>query len=185
MSLVRSFALLWLVTFALAGPAAAPAPGVYAAFAQTQAEPAHTSYDRDTPRSRNRTPVGSSAIRVYDTSTKVSRAQTAATAFRRAPKGVTRNFPAPSAGHPRLQNAYRELFREQDRIPGGTAGAIRESGDHIEKGRGYVKNLDRILQKERLSDDDFFTGIRVRNDLYDALKSRGQGGGLERYVQNP
>jgi hypothetical protein len=50
--------------------------------------------------------------------------------------------------------------------PRGTAGAIREWGDHVEKGRGFVKNLDRILNKERLSDDDFFTAVRVRNDIY-------------------
>jgi RHS repeat-associated protein len=80
---------------------------------------------------------------------------------------------------------YRHLFREQDQIPGGTAGAIREAGDHIEKGRGYVKNLDRILNQERLTDDDFLTAIRVRNDLYDALKSRGQHRGLEDFVGNP
>jgi hypothetical protein len=101
-----------------------------------------------------------------------------------APK-AGRNFPAPSASHPRLQNAYRQRFRARDQVPGGTAGAIRAQGDHIEKGRGYVKNLDRIVNKERLSGDDFFTAIRVRNDLYDALRSRNQHRGLDDFVRNP
>lgn len=81
----------------------------------------------------------------------------------------------------RLEGALRELFRESDKIPGGTAGAIRQElktgvpvggRSHIQKGQERVTQLERILAREELSPADRATAESVLRDLRDALSGK-------------
>jgi hypothetical protein len=67
-----------------------------------------------------------------------------------------------------------ELFRPRDRYPGGTAEAIRRGQGHIKKGKERIKRLDKIIRRERLDEAGRAAAERVRNDLIDALRSRGE-----------
>lgn len=88
--------------------------------------------------------------------------------------GGGRNFPRPPAKNPALDRAVNQLFRAEDRFPGGTAEAIRRGQGHIQKGRDRIRELNGILRRERLGAADRATAERVRNDLIDALKSQGR-----------
>jgi len=87
----------------------------------------------------------------------------------------------PQASNPKLQNTLRELFRDSDKIPGGTAGAVRhelKTGElvggksHLQKGRERVVRLERILAQENLSPDDRALAERILHDLREALAGR-------------
>ncbi len=85
----------------------------------------------------------------------------------------------PAAANARLQGAIEQLFRAGDKLPGGTAGAIREelrTGElvggrsHLLKGQQRARQLQRILQQEELSAADRTTAQRVLTDLQNALR---------------
>lgn len=84
----------------------------------------------------------------------------------------------PGAENPRLQKTFNELWRENDQIPGGTAGAIiyevitREligGKSHKRKGQERLRGLQKILQKENLNQDDTKKLIEAMEDLKYAL----------------
>ena len=88
--------------------------------------------------------------------------------------GSGRNFPRPPAKDPKLDRVMDQLFRAEDRYPGGTAEAIRRGQGHIIKGKERVRQLEKIVKGRPLGDADRATAERVRNDLIDALKSQGE-----------
>jgi hypothetical protein len=86
----------------------------------------------------------------------------------------------PGADHPRLLLAFKALFRENDQIPGGTAGAIiieRQTGglvggkSHEQKGKERRRQLEIIKEKEehKLSVRDKSNLENVLEDLDYAL----------------
>jgi hypothetical protein len=77
---------------------------------------------------------------------------------------------APVVENARLQGTINQLFRTGDKIPGGTAGAIRAEGSHIQKGMDRIKELQRILKTENLSASDRAAAERVTKDLEDAMR---------------
>jgi RHS repeat-associated protein len=87
----------------------------------------------------------------------------------------------PMAANPRLQRTIEALFQASDKIPGGTAGAIRHelgTGElvggtsHIIKGEERIRNLQRIMREEKLSPADRGTAQRLMHDLQTALKGK-------------
>jgi RHS repeat-associated protein len=87
----------------------------------------------------------------------------------------------PKAANLRLQRTIDALFQTTDRLPGGTAGAIRhelETGElvggssHLIKGADRIRNLERIMRTENLSPADRATAQRLIHDLQDALKGK-------------
>ena len=87
----------------------------------------------------------------------------------------------PKASNPALQRTIDALFQPTDRLPGGTAGAIRhelETGElvggrsHLIKGADRIRNLERIMRRENLSPADRATAQRLLHDLQDALKGK-------------
>lgn len=102
--------------------------------------------------------------------------------FLRGPAWKTIPGVAPSAANPGLRSIFKELFRPTDKIPGGTAGAIRHeiqtgqlagNKSHIIKGLERARQLAKIIQKGNLSENDAATARAVLDDLLDALKSGG------------
>jgi hypothetical protein len=76
----------------------------------------------------------------------------------------------------------KELFREGETIPGGTAGAVRHEvrtgalvggKSHIRKAIERRRQLQHILQREYLSSQDRSTAEQLFNDLRDALRAAG------------
>jgi hypothetical protein len=87
----------------------------------------------------------------------------------------------PRAANARLQRTIDALFQPTDRIPGGTAGAMRhelQTGDrvggtfHSMKGQNSINRLRNILREEKLSPADRATAQRLMHDLQDALKGK-------------
>jgi RHS repeat-associated protein len=85
---------------------------------------------------------------------------------------------APRAENARLQGVINQLFRPTDKVPGGTAGAIREeirTGKpvggtfHRTKGEERARQLEKIIQEEKLSSADRATAQEMLKDLGDAL----------------
>ncbi len=81
----------------------------------------------------------------------------------------------------KLKNTADELFRDADKIPGGTAGAIRQelkTGEfiggksHILKGQQRVKNLEKVLREEDLSVQDRIVANQLLKDLQNALAGK-------------
>lgn len=84
----------------------------------------------------------------------------------------------PGADNTRLQKTFNELWRENDQIPGGTAGAIIYEvttraliggKSHKRKGQERLRGLQNILQKETLNQDDTKKLIEAMEDLEYAL----------------
>jgi hypothetical protein len=76
----------------------------------------------------------------------------------------------------------KELFRESETMPGGTAGAVRHEvrtgvlvggKSHIRKAIERRRQLQHILQREHLSPQDRSTAEQLFNDLRDALRVAG------------
>lgn len=92
----------------------------------------------------------------------------------------------PTASNAALSNTISALFRAGDRIPGGTAGAIRNEAItgqatggvfHLQKGIERIANLERILRRETLNAADRATAERLLGDLRDAVNfAREQAG---------
>jgi hypothetical protein len=88
---------------------------------------------------------------------------------------------SPNATDSTLQDAYRNLWRPQDKNPGGTIGELLrevEAGGplkHLEKAKGRLKQLlDRIADTNNpLSPSDRAGAERVINDLKDAIRTAG------------
>jgi hypothetical protein len=96
------------------------------------------------------------------------------------PDKRTDEIQKPSADNPELKRVIRRLFQPTDRYPGGTAGAIRHeraTGDllspagHEQKGREFVRWLEKILQKQNLGPRDRATAEALRDDLVKALST--------------
>jgi hypothetical protein len=85
---------------------------------------------------------------------------------------------APVATNPRLQGALSELFRAQDRVPGGTAGALKyekltgellsRTGHEI-KARQRIGQLRSIRDREELDPADRRLLDDLLHDLQHAL----------------
>ncbi|MGH7719357.1 MAG: RHS repeat-associated core domain-containing protein [Gemmatimonadaceae bacterium] len=85
----------------------------------------------------------------------------------------------PTASNPALQRTIAALFRAGDRIPGGTAGAIRREAVtgrpvggrwHLPKGIERIRNLERILAREKLSTGDRALAEQLLRDLRSAVR---------------
>ena len=79
---------------------------------------------------------------------------------------------------PGLKDAFDKLFQEDDEVPGGTAGAVREelrTGEpvggkfHSEKAQGRARQIEKILKKNNLNPADRRDALNVMNDLLNAL----------------
>jgi hypothetical protein len=88
----------------------------------------------------------------------------------------------PTAEDPRLQRVIQELFRANARLPGGTAGAVRHevrTGElvggksHIRKAIERRRQLQQLLRRVDLSDQDRTTAQRLLDDLHAALREAG------------
>jgi RHS repeat-associated protein len=87
----------------------------------------------------------------------------------------------PSAANPRLQRAIDALFQSTDKMPGGTAGAIRHElstgelvggSSHLMKGEERIRSLQRIMREEKLNPKDRGTAQRLMHDLQSAMKGK-------------
>jgi RHS repeat-associated protein len=85
----------------------------------------------------------------------------------------------PTASNPALQRTISALFRAGDRIPGGTAGAIRLEATtgravggrfHFQKGIERIRNLENILGREELPGADRALAERLLSDLRSAVR---------------
>lgn len=88
---------------------------------------------------------------------------------------------APKVANPKLKNAMSSLFRRSDKIPGGTAGAIRSEKatgglvggkSHVIKGEQSIRRLERIIKQEPLNSSDRRIAEEVIRDLRDALAGK-------------
>jgi len=90
-------------------------------------------------------------------------------------KIITAGIPnRPPAVNRRLQDVFEQLWRDSDRIPGGTAGALRYElprgiSTHVKKARERIRNLERIIKEENLIMKDRETARRVIEDLRKSL----------------
>jgi hypothetical protein len=91
-------------------------------------------------------------------------------------------YEPPTVEDPRLQRVIHELFRVNARIPGGTAGAVRHevrTGErvggksHIRKAIERRRQLQHLLRRADLSDQDRATVQQLLGDLQDALREAG------------
>ena len=78
--------------------------------------------------------------------------------------------------NPRLGNAVDEIYRIENKRPGGTSGELqreREAGGarrHEQKARGWVRGLENILREEPLSDSDRDVAEAMKKELEEALE---------------
>ena len=88
---------------------------------------------------------------------------------------------APKAQSPELQRVINTLYQESDRLPGGTAGAVRHelsTGDlmspagHSIKAANTINRLNRIIVSGRLSPRDMEVAHALVQDLRNALGGR-------------
>jgi hypothetical protein len=98
---------------------------------------------------------------------------------RAAAADATATAGIPSATNPALRRTISALFRRGDRIPGGTAGAIRQeaaSGTavggrfQLQKGIERIRNLENILAREELSAADRAVAEQLLSDLRSAVQ---------------
>jgi tRNA C32,U32 (ribose-2'-O)-methylase TrmJ len=85
-----------------------------------------------------------------------------------------------SVANPKLKNAVDQIYRPGATVgDGGLADAIRhekETGEmvgghpHTQKGRERLKNLENILAKEKLNEQDAKTIKKLISDLKQALE---------------
>ena len=89
---------------------------------------------------------------------------------------------SPTAENPRLQRVIQELFRTNARLPGGTAGAVRHEvrmgelvggKSHIRKAIERRRQLQQLLRRVDLSDQDRTTVRQLLDDLHAALREAG------------
>jgi hypothetical protein len=92
-----------------------------------------------------------------------------------------RRFPYPATADEQLAGAYRQIYRAEDKRPGGTAGELRRELDaglrgrdtHIQKAKERRSQLNRILRtRTDLSSSDRRMAEHVRDDLSDAISYR-------------
>ncbi len=85
---------------------------------------------------------------------------------------------ASAAQNPELKDIVARLYQTTDKIPGGTAGAIRDevaTGQYINQAGHFIKAAERITQLERLvnsgalSGSDLMIAGHILNDLKNAL----------------
>lgn len=102
-------------------------------------------------------------------------------------KNLTRpssSLKKPSAKDPELQNLINDLFKPQDRLSGGTAGAVRNelrTGEataetfHSEKAEEYIRAINKLLRRRSMGQGppldpvDQATAEAIRADLQNAL----------------
>ncbi|MBI5624485.1 MAG: hypothetical protein HY924_11965 [Elusimicrobia bacterium] len=97
-----------------------------------------------------------------------------------ASDGKSSSLKKPSAKDPQLQRAIDRLFQETDRLPGGTAGAVRNEARtglptgnkfHAMKAQQNITNLEKILRRTNLDPVDRATAEALVADLKNALKA--------------
>jgi RHS repeat-associated protein len=75
-----------------------------------------------------------------------------------------------------LRNAIDQLYRRGAKIgDGGTADLIRATGDpnHVYKAAGFIKNLERIIRTQTLSDIEREIAVNLHQDLINAILENG------------
>lgn len=86
-----------------------------------------------------------------------------------------------SIQNPTLRNIFNSLYRGTDKLPGGTAGAIRyeqETGEllsksgHLEKGETTINGLNRLLQNPNVSQGDKQITQILLNQLSNVIKGK-------------
>jgi hypothetical protein len=84
----------------------------------------------------------------------------------------------PASKDPDLNNILEQLFRQSDRVPGGTAGAVRNEYNtslptggkfHLQKAQDSIRALNRILKRADLDPVDRATAEAVVKDLQNAV----------------
>ena len=92
-----------------------------------------------------------------------------------APKGI---LTKPTADNPALRRAIDSMYKPGDRIPGGSAGAVRyedatgkpiKGKYHREKAENSLGRLRNIMRKQQLSPQDQKTAQLLIRDLEDAI----------------
>jgi uncharacterized membrane protein len=87
----------------------------------------------------------------------------------------------PTATNQALRRTLEALYQPSDRIPGGTAGAIRQElathqpvggAWHFQKGLERIANLEHIIKRQHLSAEDLATGRTELGNLRDALHGK-------------
>jgi hypothetical protein len=87
----------------------------------------------------------------------------------------------PLVSNPTLQGIVNKLFQVTDRLPGGTAGAVRyelATGDlmspsgHSGKAQEVIVALTNLLKSGKLTFNDQIVCRRLIQDLSDALKTQ-------------
>jgi len=87
----------------------------------------------------------------------------------------------PLVSNPTLQDIVNKLFQETDKLPGGTAGAVRYellTGDlmspsgHSMKAQEAIVAITNLLKRGKLSFNDQIVSRRLIQDLSDALKTK-------------
>lgn len=87
----------------------------------------------------------------------------------------------PAAADPRLQNFINMLFQASDKLPGGTAGAVRyeaqtgnllSASGHAQKAQEIINGLQRLLNGGTLSPGDTATARGLIEDLKNALSKQ-------------
>lgn len=95
-------------------------------------------------------------------------------------EGPSSSIKKPSAKDPQLQRAIDRLFQETDRLPGGTAGAVRNEARtglptgnkfHTMKAQQNITNLEKILRRTNLDPVDRATAEALVADLKSALQA--------------
>jgi RHS repeat-associated protein len=90
----------------------------------------------------------------------------------------------PKAENERLQKAIDQLHKPTDTMPGGTAGAIEHevrTGElvggksHIQKGIERLRQLEKIVRQEKLSNADRATAQKAMEALQKALQNVSKG----------
>jgi hypothetical protein len=81
----------------------------------------------------------------------------------------------------RLRNMVRQLFREQDKRPGGTAGEIRrnaragvEDPGHVTKAQANTRALEKVLRDRSAKPFEKDIARALMKDLHSALREYHQ-----------
>lgn len=97
-------------------------------------------------------------------------------------QGASSSVKGPSAKDLELQRLIDQLFKPRDRLPGGTAGAVRHEtttgqllsrSGHAKKAEERINQLNRILKRSDLDSADRATAEALRADLRNALDAAG------------
>lgn len=97
-------------------------------------------------------------------------------------RGALNSLKRPSARDPELKAIVDRLFKPGDRLPGGTAGALRHEAargellsraGHAQKAREHLRALNHLLKNGRPDPADRAAAEALRSDLQHALNAWG------------